>query len=196
MKLFNPDEISQILSSRQRRMEIELNKIELTKSAVLVLLIGEGSDTSVLLTRRTSKVEIHKGQISFPGGAFEIGDLSPIDTALRETKEETGIDSKSLKILGILDEQTTPSGFCIVPVAAWAPNLPIITPNHEEVDEIITPPLSFFADKRNLYSIPIMRNGKINDVYFYFYGKNQIWGVTARILHDFIEILNQSDKKP
>ena len=94
------------------------NNKKLTKSAVLVPIIFENNSANIILTYRSAKLKDHAGQISFPGGRIDKKDLSPIDTAIRETKEEIGIEKKYINIIGNLDNYVTGTGFQILPIIA------------------------------------------------------------------------------
>lgn len=164
----------------------ELGKPGLKKAAVLILFYPKGNDLYVLLTKRTEDVEHHKGQISFPGGSCDDQDDHIVATALRESDEEIGLPAGTVEVLGIFNEYETPSGFAITPVVAYAGCLPPLKANEMEVAEILEVPVSVFLDKGNERVEKIVRLGKIIDVYFYRFGKYEIWGATAAILRAFL----------
>jgi len=177
------DQIRKFLNGYQRR---ELGKPGLKKAAVLILFYPKGNDLYVLLTKRTEDVEHHKGQISFPGGSCDDQDDHIVATALRESDEEIGLPAGTVEVLGIFNEYETPSGFAITPVVAYAGCLPPLKANEMEVAEILEVPVSVFLDKGNERVEKIVRLGKIIDVYFYRFGKYEIWGATAAILRAFL----------
>jgi len=124
-----PENIRSFLLSHRRR---RIDDPSLRKAAVLILFYTKDQVLHVLLTKRTSIVEHHKGQISFPGGSADEGDNSLIETALRETAEEIGLESSSVRILGLYHDQWTPTGFSITPVIGYIPSHPTHTPKSPE----------------------------------------------------------------
>ena len=115
-----PSFIRERLAGYQRR---SLGKSTLTKSAVLVPIVKREHGLELLFTKRSETVEHHKGQISFPGGATDAIDLSPVDTALRETFEEIGLERSAITIIGVMDDLQTPSGFVVTPVVGFIEHL-------------------------------------------------------------------------
>jgi 8-oxo-dGTP pyrophosphatase MutT (NUDIX family) len=103
------------------RTRFTLGDPALVCAAVLIPLLFEDGEWRVLVTQRTQTVEYHKGQISFPGGACEPGDVSLVATALRETFEEIGIPPEVVKVLGILDDFPTITSFIVTPVVGIIP---------------------------------------------------------------------------
>jgi 8-oxo-dGTP pyrophosphatase MutT (NUDIX family) len=186
---FTPDHIRSFLSSQRRR---KLEDASLRRAAVLLLLYSKDDLLHVLFTKRTSIVEHHKGQISFPGGSADDGDGSIIDTALRETKEEVGLDTTQIEILGLYHDQWTPTGFSITPVIGYLSSLPELTLNHHEVEEIIEIPVSFFLSPGNEQIRLVERFGKKLEVYYYNYGQHQVWGATAAILRSFLTDISKA----
>lgn len=178
-----PENIRSFLSSHRRR---RIDDPNLRKAAVLILFYAKDGLLHVLLTKRTSTVEHHKGQISFPGGSADEGDRSLIETALRETMEEIGLETSNVQILGLYHDQWTPTGFSITPIVGYIPSLPPLTLNRHEVDQIIEIPVSFFLDRANGEVRRMKRAGKIVDVHFYKYGDHEVWGATAAILRSFL----------
>jgi 8-oxo-dGTP pyrophosphatase MutT (NUDIX family) len=168
----------------------KLNNHTLIRAGVLVPLFMQNGELSVVLTQRTEEVEHHKGQVSFPGGTMDSTDTTIIDTALREAGEEIGLPRNSVEVLGLLNDFCTPSAFCITPVVGFLPFIPSFVPNTTEVSGIFYVPLSFFLDPRNERVEKRKRSGKIKNVYFYNYGKYEIWGATAEILRFFLYALN------
>jgi 8-oxo-dGTP pyrophosphatase MutT (NUDIX family) len=181
--------VEQIRRSLEGFHRSELGKPGLKKAAVLMLFYPKGDELYVLLTKRTEDVEHHKGQISFPGGSCDDEDDHIIATALRESEEEVGLPAGAVEVLGIFNEYETPSGFAITPVVAYAECLPALRLNEMEVAEILEAPVSLFLDRGNERVEKITRLGRVIDVYFYRFGKYEIWGATAAILRAFLRSL-------
>jgi 8-oxo-dGTP pyrophosphatase MutT (NUDIX family) len=194
---YNPTlaDIRNYFSSLTRQ---EITTPSLTRAGVLIPLFEQEGNLHVILTQRTEEVEHHKGQISFPGGVMDAQDETIIDTALREAEEEIGLAPSSVQILGILSDLSTPSGFCITPVVGVLSCLPTFCLNANEVAEILTVPLSFFLESANERTELRIRNGQEITVYFFQYGKFEIWGATAAIIRAFVHNLRnlQLVKKP
>lgn len=165
------------------------------RAAVLIPLFLKNGELHILLTRRTTSVEHHKGQISFPGGAIDREDADAISAALREAEEEIGLPRESVEVLGVLDLYATPSRYSITPVVGFLHSLPTLAPSSHEVAEIFDVPLSFFLDKLNERIIPVKREGQWRDVYFYNYGDYEIWGVTAAIIRSFLQTITGAHRE-
>lgn len=189
----SPFIIRSYLSSYQRRV-IENN--DLLRAAVLLpFFFQKDEKLSLLFTKRTSDVEHHKGQISFPGGMVDASDPDIIATALRESEEEIGLDRKSVELLGVFDDFATPTGYIITPIVGYVAQLPELKINQTEVEEVFDVPVDFFLDNRNERVVPIERDGQVWDVYFYRYkNRHEIWGATAYILHSLLQKLIRSSQ--
>jgi 8-oxo-dGTP pyrophosphatase MutT (NUDIX family) len=177
------EQIEQFFCSFHRRA---ITNDRLTSAGVLLLLTEQDDELSVLFTQRTEIVEHHKGQISFPGGAMDVTDATIVDTALREDEEEIGLPRSAVRVLGVLDDFETPSGFCMTPVVGYAAKLPVLHLHQAEVAEMFLAPLSFFLDGGNERIEQRERSGKLVSIYFYQYHNHLIWGATAAILRSFL----------
>ena len=169
------------------------NNKKLTKSAVLVPIVFENNSANIILTYRSAKLKDHAGQISFPGGRIDKKDLSPIDTAIRETKEEIGIEKKYINILGNLDNYVTGTGFQILPIIANVMGGYDISINSKEVESVFKLPMSILMNKKN-HDIQekLYNNGEISYHYNFYvinYENHFIWGATASILLNLYEKL-------
>ena len=162
-------------------------------SAVLVPIFYKQGEYYLLLTRRTQRVKDHKGQISFPGGAYQAEDGSLLNTALRESSEEIGLVADKVDILGALDDTITQtSNYVITPFVAVIPWPYQFKVNTEETEEIIEVPISALMDKNCLLEEIEVISGQAETYYSYHYRGMVIWGATARILHQFLGIIAQS----
>lgn len=160
----------------------------LRAAGVLVPLRANGDAVTVVLARRTERVPHHKGQVCFPGGSRDAGDADLLETALREAKEELGIPSEDVDILGSMDPVLTVTGFCIQPfVSRLSPDSGFML-DEFEIAEVFEAPLAVFGQfDRYRYAESNFR-GKPHRVYFIDYGPRTIWGATASILHRLAEL--------
>lgn len=169
----------------------EIKEDHRIKAAVLIPLFLLNGSWEVLFTRRSQSVQDHKGQVSFPGGAFEWLDKDLEATALRETKEEIGISPEKIKILGRMNPFPSISNYLITPVVGLLEYPFLIKISVEEVDKVFSIPLEWLADKNNYKEQDYQRsNGSIEKVLFYKeYTGELVWGITARILTRLLSVL-------
>ena len=161
------------------------------KAAVVLPVVRRTAGDPVLLfTRRTESLARHSGQVSFPGGRTEAGDLSPVETALRETFEETGIAPSFVTVAGYLDRYLTGTGFDIQPVVGLVKDGFALAPDPREVAEIFEVPLAFLCDPANLRRESRELGGRQRSFYAFSYGGHEIWGATAAIVVGLVERLN------
>jgi 8-oxo-dGTP pyrophosphatase MutT (NUDIX family) len=151
------------------------------KAAVLLPLI-QRAEPVLLFTRRTESLARHSGQVSFPGGRSEAEDLSPIETALRETFEETGIAPGFVSVAGYLDRYLTGTGFDIQPVVGLVAEGFALAPDVREVAAMFEVPLAFLLDPANRRREIRMVGGRERRFYAFSYEGHEIWGATAAII--------------
>jgi 8-oxo-dGTP pyrophosphatase MutT (NUDIX family) len=160
-------------------------------ASVLVPLYFDSGEWHVLLTLRTEHVETHKGQVSFPGGRADPEDATRIDTALREAEEEIGLRRGDVTVLGQLDELLTVTQYHITPIVGVFPWPYTFVLSTRELSAVFGAPLRWLADPANLetrYREPIVPGPQI-PVYYLHYQQFTIWGATARMLLNLIEVL-------
>ena len=155
---------------------------KLTPAAVLMPLIDRADGMTVLLTQRTAHLSAHAGQISFPGGRFEVGDGTPENTALRETEEEIGLTRAHIEVLGRLSVRETGTGYRVVPVVGVITPPFSVAPDPHEVAAVFEVPLSFVLDPANHRFETRIMSGVQRQFYSVLYGDYYIWGLTARLL--------------
>ncbi len=181
--------------SQTKKQNIILTAAPLAPAAVLLPLYQKEGEYYILFTKRTEKVEHHKGQISFPGGARYEEDQSLEDTALRETFEEIGVRPQDVEILGQLDNMATvSSGFLITPFVGLIPYPYEFVVNADEIEELVEVPVSALIDKNNYWEESQIHQGRPYRGSFYRYQDKVIWGATAGILKQFLDLVFGSDR--
>jgi 8-oxo-dGTP pyrophosphatase MutT (NUDIX family) len=183
------DRIQKILSTRERSV-IELPSF--SHAAVLVPLFKKGEDCHLLFTKRSEEVKYHKGEISFPGGVADKEDSELISTALREAYEEIGLKESDVQIIGLLDDIVTITEFIVTPIVGLFPYPYPFKVSEVEIAELIEVPLSFLLEEDCFSESEIFRGGQNEIVYAYQYEKHIIWGATARILKQFLDLIASS----
>lgn len=177
------------LGGRTRKSILDNN---LKPAAVLLPLFTVNGAYQVLFIKRSRKVEHHKGEVSFPGGICEASDGSFERTALRETHEEIGIRPEDVRVLGMLDDiRTQSTRYRVTPVVGVIPYPYPFALNAREVEKIITIPLAHLLDAGNGVEEEVLREGKAYRGYVYHFGSQVIWGATARILNNFIQLWDE-----
>lgn len=157
------------------------------RSSVLLLLFEEDSQLKILLIKRPLHMKHHAGQIALPGGRIEINETA-IQTALRETHEEIGIDSEKIEIIGKLtDFYVEVSRFQIQPIVGWLSSKPVLKINPEEVENIVFFPVEKFAPPYDTEELDTI-TGKLQ-VPCVRYQYEIIWGATAMILSELFDVL-------
>jgi 8-oxo-dGTP pyrophosphatase MutT (NUDIX family) len=154
-------------------------------AAVLVPLIERDDELTVLLTQRATQLKNHAGQISFPGGRVELDDDGPRATALREAREEIGLDPDYVSVVGYLPDHVIVSGFLVTPVVAFVrPGFELLL-DSAEVESTFEVPVSFLFDPAN----HLTRRRRIGtsdreiEVIDIPFGQHNIWGATAGMIY-------------
>ena len=156
-------------------------------AAVLVPFVPRAGRLSVLFTRRNPHLRNHAGQVSFPGGAIDPGDIDAVAAALRETREETGIDEARVDPFGYLDCLDTVSGYCVTPVTGFVRNDYALRLHEDEVDEVFEVPLEFILEPSTLRRERFLWAGREREVFAFDWEGRRIWGATAAILKNLID---------
>lgn len=162
----------------------------LVKAGVLLPLFCKDGSYHCLFTRRTDKVKRHKGEISFPGGIYDISDGDLSATALREAHEEIGLKPQDVQLLGELDEVMTVTDFVVSPFVGLIPFPYSFVLSEEEIAELIILPLAGFLKEGVLSEEDWTYGEKTAKVYTYHCGRHVIWGATAKILRQFLALIS------
>jgi len=190
---FKPEEIATRLKdafdpNKQNSDVSDASEHKLKCAAVLVPLVWQVNEWHLLYTRRTDRVDSHKGQVSFPGGACDEGETSAEQTALREANEEIGIDPQDVRVLGKLPDMITVSYYLVTPVVGIIKWPTVFRVGEDEVARVFTIPLGWLANGSNRWQFerPEVKRSVI--AYHPFDGE-MLWGATARMTLDLLNVL-------
>lgn len=179
-------EIRQLLSSE---LKTKPNHNGTKLASVLVVIYGK--EPKILMTKKSEILQIHAGEISFPGGKWEKKDDDLLTTALRETKEEIDLEIKPEQVVGQLQPvRTLNSGFTITPFVAVVGNLPKLKDNFE-VESILHIPLESFL--KTLEDDPDPNHHSIQEMYIFKFNEYVVWGASARILKQIVDIFKKNN---
>jgi 8-oxo-dGTP pyrophosphatase MutT (NUDIX family) len=183
------EELERILAQREKRYIKDASRVP---SAVLIPLYQKHGHYYIVLSRRTEKVKDHKGQISFPGGARDTNDRNLLHTAIRESREEIGLRTKDIEVIGELDDElTTTSNYIVTPFVAIIPWPYRFKKNRDEVAEIIQVPIEVLREKGCMKQTSEILNSQPIESYTFNYRGKVIWGATARILKKLLDIIGE-----
>lgn len=161
------------------------------EAAVLILVFPENKNCHLVLIKRNEYDGHHSGQVSFPGGMKELSDFNFSETALRETKEEIGVPSENIEILGLLTPLYIPvSKICVHPFVGWIDQPPIFEIDNSEVQYFLCPSINDIRDKNNLKRGNIVHRDKTIITPYFELENEIIWGATAMMLNEFISVLD------
>lgn len=186
------DAINQFIQRFQLQLPPSAPVLTQTRKAAVLIPIICHHEPTLLLTRRSSHLRKHPGQVAFPGGAADIGDNTPEETALREAYEEIDLLPDVTSILGQLPALDSISGFQVTPVLGLLPSGLTFKANRDEVDTLFEIPLHFVLNKNNYFSMDMVRRGHSHKIYFMFYAGHLIWGLTASILYRLTLQVNET----
>ena len=179
-----------------RRPRLTLDRSDLVSAAVLVPITDHGGP-HVVFTKKTSGVPHHKGQFSFPGGVVETRDGSRVETALREAWEEIRLPAEAVEVLGLLDDTPTrATNFVITPVVGIVRDPVEFKPDGREIERVIEVPLATLRDPAIFRTETWERDGEPHPVLFYQVSdEDLVWGATARILSQFLALLDEEPER-
>lgn len=186
MDIVQLKEIKKTLKSNFQNIEL---KPDIKYASVLVVIYN--SNPFVLMTKKASHLNIHAGEIAFPGGKWEAGDIDLLDTALRETREEIDLDVNRDDVVGQLKTVSTlNSGFVIAPYVAVLEDLPVLNDNHE-VESILRIPLTPFLKTLSPDLDP--QHQSIKEMYTLKFEDHIVWGASARILKQIHDLFSKNN---
>lgn len=171
-----------------RRPGLERANQEPVPAAVLISIAFGKGGPAVLVTRRTHQVETHKGQMAFPGGHRDPEDTDPIATALREAREEVGLDPRWVRVVGQLPELPTVTGFQVTPIVGWVERemeLIDLQPAPAEIDGMFWIPMTRLWQEYRRESIE--HAGLRYPIDVFEVDGNRIWGVTGTLLKNLLD---------
>ena len=161
-------------------------------AAVLVPLVPRDGALQMLLTLRTDHLSSHAGQVAFPGGRIDMEDDSPVDAALRETEEETGIARQFVEPIGYLDTYLTGTSYRVTPVVAILRHGFSITPHAGEVADVFEVPLSFLMNPAHHERHSRAWQGRVRFFYAMPYQGRYIWGATAGMIRNLYALVYET----
>ena len=160
------------------------------QASVLIAILNYGEyieSPELIYTQRSGHLSTHSGEVSFPGGKAENGDVSLFDTALRESNEEMSLNGEDVTMLGKLDYLISRHKIEVNPFIATVDKPQDLEAN-EEIQEIFTVPLSFLLDPKNIKRESIERQGSVWEVPTWSLKNQKIWGLTAMITVNFLNV--------
>jgi 8-oxo-dGTP pyrophosphatase MutT (NUDIX family) len=165
-------------------------------AAVLAPLYVHDGEYRMLFTKRSETLAHHRGQISFPGGGYEAHDVSLQDTALRESEEEIGLQPEHVNVLGQLDDLlTTGSNYLVRPFVGIIPYPYPFELDKRETAYLIEVPFHFLRQHNPPEQVIREHDGRTVQSFFFDYEDHVIWGATAKILKQFLDLLDQHDPR-
>ncbi len=176
------------IGARLRDVRLAVPEPSHQQAAVLVAMQPRGRQVGFVLTRRTELVATHKGEICFPGGVREAGDADLVQTALRECEEEIGVAQRCVRVLGEFRDFADIYGQTVRAVAAWLPEKVRFRPGPEEVAAVLWIPVEFFIVHPPRVEFR-KRQGRNHPVYHFDFAGEHVWGLTARIIVEFLTFL-------
>lgn len=163
-------------------------------AAVLILLFPDKGKVHTVFMQRPDYEGFHGGQISFPGGKKEPSDKDIIQTALREAVEETGVNPDEISVIGTLTPLFIPvSNMVVTAVVGWMGLKPVFSHNPHEVLFLIEAELATFLDPSIIKTKPMELRGEVYEIRYFAYKEFVIWGATAMILNELLEIIKREE---
>ncbi len=185
-------QLAGVLQVRKRRT-MEAHPGERLAGVLVPLLAGVGHGCDLLIERRAGNLAHHAGQYGFPGGSMDVGDPTIVDTALREANEEIGLGRDQVRVLGLLSDIRTPTGFVITPVVGSVSDPVTLAPSPSEVAFLIRIPVAFLLAPGAFKKVTRRSNGLLIGTTALVWQGHVVWGATARILLEFVDVLRHAE---
>ena len=176
------------LAALKAHRPVRVNRADLERSAVLIPVLRDVSGDQIILTARNHRLRFQPGQISFPGGKAEPDETDLAACALREAEEEIALRPEHVEIAGELDQVIVSGRYLVNPFVGLVRAGEPFKPTQSEVEAVIAIDLADLLDPRKLLTVPEMRSSSGKAVYKFTVGEFTIWGATARMLKQFLEI--------
>ena len=176
--------IRQGLAEHKPFKNLQINK----QASVLIPLLESEGELFVLLTQRSEKLRSHAGQVSFPGGKQDTKDENSLETALRETFEEIGLNKKNIEIIGTLDQILSLHYYLVTPFVGLIPENFVSIPNADEIESVFKVPLTFFMNGDNHWTEEFKTPIATVLVHHFNFQNFDIWGLTAKLILRLLEI--------
>ena len=178
------NKIRQGLAEHKPLKNLQINK----QASVLIPLLESEGELFVLLTQRSEKLRSHAGQVSFPGGKQDTQDENSLETALRETFEEIGLNRKNIEIIGTLDQILSLHYYLVTPFVGLIPENFVSIPNADEIEAVFKVPLTFFMNGDNHWTEEFKTPIATVIVHHFNFQNFDIWGLTAKLILRLLEI--------
>lgn len=191
MSRFNDQSLERLREILKRRPAIEIDAPEYRRACVLVPLILNDGQWSILFSRRSESLAAHSGQIAFPGGAVEQGEALEA-AAVREAEEEVGLRADAVELIGRLDDLVTNSGFLVAPFVGVIRERIEYVLHEAEVTEVFEVPVDAVLDVTQPEVHFVTFRDQQYPVYSYRYRDYEIWGLTGRMLKSFLDLVWQA----
>lgn len=173
------------------RLAEEIEPGEHRRAAVLILLIPDGDSFRILFSHRSPDLRVHSGQISFPGGSAEPGETLE-RAALRESDEEVGLPPDEVELIGRIDDVITRTGFIVAPFVGVIRSEVEYRLHEVEVTSVYEVPIRVLLDRDNPEIRYLRYRDRTYPSYFYKHGTIEIWGLTARMLKGFLDLVRMA----
>jgi 8-oxo-dGTP pyrophosphatase MutT (NUDIX family) len=187
--LTDPDIVPPLGDHENDPVLLAIADVRPIRPAAVLIPVVDHPEPTVLLTLRTEKLSSHAGQVAFPGGKIDPGDASPCAAALREAKEEIGLEPRFVEPLGYSDTHLTTTGYRIAPTVARVTPGFTLTVNPSEVADVFEVPLAFLMGPENHQRHSREWRGMMRTYYAMPFGDRYIWGATAGMLRRLYERL-------